>query len=129
MPMNVRALEALPLAALLLAAGCQQSQPANEAQPKAEAKRDASEYLSQPLVTDIYTADPAAHVWNGKIHVYPSHDIDGPTPEAALGRTFELRDYRILEMDRIGGPVRVGRSVERRGGQESVTTGQYWWSP
>jgi len=102
------ALEVLPLAVLLLTAGCQQSQPANEAQPKTEAKRDASEYLSQPLVKDIYTADPSAHVWNGKIYVYPSHDIDGPTPEDDLGSHFEMRDYRILSMDKIGGPVSVG---------------------
>jgi len=102
------ALEVLPLSILLLTAGCQQSQPANETQSKTEAKRDASEYLSQPLVKDIYTADPSAHVWNGKIYVYPSHDIDGPTPEDDLGSHFEMRDYRILSMDKIGGPVTVG---------------------
>jgi hypothetical protein len=71
------------------------------------AKADPSRYLSQPLVTDIYTADPSAHVWDGKIYVYPSHDIDGPTPEDDLGAHFEMRDYRVLSMDRIGGKVTV----------------------
>jgi len=76
----------LPLALAALTAGCQQQQPAaNEAQPAGDAKRAASDYLSQPLVKDIYTADPSAHVWDGKIYVYPSHDIDGPTPEDDLG--------------------------------------------
>ena len=28
------------------------------------------------LVTNIYTADPSAHVFNGKIYIYPSHDED-----------------------------------------------------
>ena len=32
--------------------------------------------LSAPLVTHIYTADPSAHYFNGKIYIYPSHDID-----------------------------------------------------
>ena len=32
--------------------------------------------ISQPLVRHIYTADPSAHVFNGKIYIYPSHDID-----------------------------------------------------
>ncbi|MCI6551242.1 MAG: family 43 glycosylhydrolase [Prevotella sp.] len=32
-----------------------------------------------PFVTSIYTADPSAHVWkDGRLYVYPSHDIDPP---------------------------------------------------
>ncbi|WP_416465444.1 glycoside hydrolase family 43 protein [Sphingomonas sp. VDB2] len=110
MPMSLRTLTALPLTmALLATAACQkQEQPDNKAQPAKESRRDASEYLSQPLVKDIYTADPSAHVWNGKIYVYPSHDIDGPTAEDDLGSHFEMRDYHFLSMDKIGGPVTVG---------------------
>ncbi len=30
-----------------------------------------------PFITSIYTADPSAHVWSdGRLYVYPSHDID-----------------------------------------------------
>lgn len=109
MPMSLRKLAPLALATALLATACQPSaQPENKAQEASDSRRDASDYLSQPLVKDIYTADPSAHVWNGKIYVYPSHDIDGPTPEDDLGAHFEMRDYRILSMDKIGGPVTVG---------------------
>ncbi|MBV7531054.1 family 43 glycosylhydrolase [Chitinophaga sp. sic0106] len=32
-----------------------------------------------PFVTDIYTADPSAHVWaDGRLYVYPSHDVAPP---------------------------------------------------
>lgn len=32
-----------------------------------------------PIITDIYTADPSAHVWNdGRLYVYPSHDLEPP---------------------------------------------------
>jgi len=32
-----------------------------------------------PFVRSIYTADPSAHVWaDGRLYVYPSHDIDPP---------------------------------------------------
>ncbi len=32
-----------------------------------------------PFVRHIYTADPSAHVWkDGRLYVYPSHDIDPP---------------------------------------------------
>ena len=62
----------------------------------------AARAISHPLVTHIYTADPSAHVFDGKIYVYNSHDIDGPTPEDDLGAHFEMRDYRVLKMDGIG---------------------------
>ena len=32
-----------------------------------------------PFITNIYTADPSAHVWkDGRLYVYPSHDVDPP---------------------------------------------------
>jgi len=101
MPMQLP-IRTLPLALLALTAGCQHASPA------ATTDKASRRYLSQPLVSEIYTADPSAHVWNGKIYVYPSHDIDGPTPEDDLGSHFEMRDYRILSMDRVGGPVTLG---------------------
>src|ERR1700733_8823101 len=34
---------------------------------------------ANPFITTIYTADPSAHVWSdGRLYVYPSHDIDPP---------------------------------------------------
>jgi GH43 family beta-xylosidase len=92
--------------ALLLTVGCQQK-PDDGVKPNT-AKRAASEYLSQPLVNDIYTADPSAHVWNGKMYIYPSHDIENSAPQDDMGSHFDMRDYRILSMDRIGGPVTAG---------------------
>lgn len=64
-------------------------------------------YLAQPLVREIYTADPSAHLFDGKLYVYASHDIDGSTPEDDLGAHFEMRDYRVLSMDSVGGAVTV----------------------
>ena len=66
------------------------------------------QYLSQPLVTSIYTADPSAHVFHGKIYVYPSHDVPTDIPDDDLGSEYAMHDYRVLEMDLIGGPVTVG---------------------
>jgi len=35
--------------------------------------------MKNPFVTDIYTADPSAHVWaDGRLYVYPSHDVAPP---------------------------------------------------
>jgi hypothetical protein len=63
------------------------------------------EYLSQPLVTNIYTADPSAHVFNDKIYIYPSHDTATGTPENDNGDHFNMMDYHILSMDSVGGKV------------------------
>lgn len=68
---------------------------------------DGRGYRSQPLVTDIYTADPSAHVFGGRLYVYPSHDVDAGIPDDDLGSQYAMHDYRVLSMDRIGGPVTV----------------------
>src|SRR5690606_18011937 len=60
---------------------------------------------SQPLVTDIYTADPSAHVFEGKIFIYPSHDIDAGIPENDMGDHFGMKDYHVFSMEKAGGKV------------------------
>jgi hypothetical protein len=57
------------------------------------------------LVENLYTADPAAHVFNGKIYIYPSHDIESGIPENDLGDHFDMRDYHIFSMEEIDGEV------------------------
>jgi len=61
--------------------------------------------ISQPLVKHIYTADPSAHVFNGKIYIYPSHDIDAGDAFDDLGSHFAMEDYHVLSMDHPGGKV------------------------
>ena len=68
-------------------------------------KPDPSKFLTQPLVKDLYTADPSAHVFNGKIFIYPSHDIDAGVPADDLGSHFAMRDYHVFSMDAVGGKV------------------------
>jgi len=55
--------------------------------------------ISQPLVTHIYTADPSAHVFEGKIYIYPSHDIEAGIPFNDNGDHFGMEDYHVLSMD------------------------------
>ena len=64
-----------------------------------------SNAIASPLIKHIYTADPAAHVFNGKIYIYPSHDIDAGIPENDNGDHFDMRDYHVLSMDCIDGEV------------------------
>lgn len=55
--------------------------------------------ISQPIVSHIYTADPSAHVFNGRLHIYPSHDIEAGIPFNDLGDHFGMEDYHVLSMD------------------------------
>lgn len=57
--------------------------------------------ISQPLVKNIYTADPSAHVFNGKIYIYPSHDVDAGEAFDDLGSHFAMEDYHVISMDTI----------------------------
>jgi len=57
--------------------------------------------ISKPLVKHIYTADPSAHVFNGKIYIYPSHDIDAGEAFDDLGSHFDMQDYHVFSMDSI----------------------------
>lgn len=61
--------------------------------------------ISKPLVKHIYTADPSAHVFGGKIFIYPSHDIESGIPFDDLGSHFAMEDYHVLSMDNIGSAV------------------------
>ena len=75
---------------------------AQEAQPRAPG---GQRYLAQPLVTEMYFADPAAHVFDGRVYVYGSHDIDAPPADDQPGKGYAMNDYVVLSMDRVGGPV------------------------
>jgi hypothetical protein len=55
--------------------------------------------LSEPLVTHMYTADPSAHVFEGKLYFYPSHDIDAGIPFDDLGSHFGMEDYHVFSLE------------------------------
>ncbi len=58
--------------------------------------------ISQPLVSHIYTADPAVHVFDGALYIYGSHDIDGGVPFNDDGDHFCMDDYHVLRMQAPG---------------------------
>lgn len=87
-----------------------------------------TKFLSPPLVTEIYTADPSAHVWNdGRIYIYPSRDIESGVAEDDLGSHFDMRDYQVLSMDRIGGPVTVHPTALDK--TQVPWVGRQMWAP
>lgn len=54
---------------------------------------------------DFYMADPSAHVFDGKIYIYPSHDVDAGIPENDNGDHFDMRDYHVFSIEDIDGEI------------------------
>ncbi|MDG3582307.1 glycoside hydrolase family 43 protein [Galbibacter pacificus] len=53
------------------------------------------------LLDHLYMADPSVHVFNDKLYIYPSHDIDSGIPENDNGDHFNMKDYHVLSMETI----------------------------
>lgn len=62
--------------------------------------------FDSPLIRHRYTADPSAHVFNDRIYLYPSHDIDHPDAVVDdTGDQYAMRDYHVFSMDAVGAEV------------------------
>jgi beta-xylosidase len=59
---------------------------------------------NEPLVKHIYTADPSAHVYEGKIYIYPSHDLDQDAASNDNGDQYKMEDYHVLSLDDFDSP-------------------------
>jgi len=53
------------------------------------------------LVPDLFMADPSAHVFDGKIYIYPSHDVESGIAENDNGDHFDMNDYHVYSLDGI----------------------------
>ncbi|MBO4315119.1 MAG: family 43 glycosylhydrolase, partial [Prevotella sp.] len=52
-----------------------------------------------PIIRDQYTADPTARVFNGKMYLYPSHDIF--PPEGQRQDWFCMEDYHVFSSENL----------------------------
>ncbi len=52
-----------------------------------------------PIIKGQFTADPTARVFNGRMYLYPSHDIESPIDE--LKEWFCMEDYHVFSSDNL----------------------------
>ena len=52
------------------------------------------------LIPHLFTADPAVHYFEGKLYIYPSHDIESGIPENDNGDHCDMRDYHVFSIDK-----------------------------
>jgi beta-xylosidase len=80
-----------------------------------------------PLVTHIYTADPSAHVFEGKLYIYPSHDLEHDGPDNDNGDQYAMEDYHVLSMDNVDSPcVDHGQVLHMK---DVPWVGSQMWAP
>ena len=56
-------------------------------------------FAQNPFIRNQFTADPSARVFNGKVYVFPSHDIMSPVePER---QWFSMEDYHVFSSENL----------------------------
>jgi hypothetical protein len=55
-------------------------------------------FAQNPLIMDQFTADPTARVFEGKIYIYPSHDIPA-SPGKGRANWFVMEDYHVFSSE------------------------------
>lgn len=80
---------------------------------------------NQPLVANIFTADPSAHVFEGKLYIYPSHDLEHSEASNDNGDQYKMEDYHVLSMDDITAPcIDHGEAIHMK--DIPWVSGQMW---
>jgi hypothetical protein len=79
---------------------------------------------ANPFVTSIFTADPSAHVWSdGRLYVYPSHDVDPPLGSNLMDR------YHVFSTDDMVHWRDEGEILKSSQVTWSGPPGGFMWAP
>ncbi len=57
-------------------------------------------FAQNPIIRDQYTADPTARIFNGKVYVFPSHDIFAVEGKGRPG-WFCMEDYHVFSSENL----------------------------
>lgn len=81
-----------------------------------------------PIIRDQFTADPTARVFNGKVYVYPSHDIPAPA-DYARKDWFCMADYHVFSSENLTEWTDHGVIVTQGGVPWGNPKGYSMWAP
>lgn len=57
-------------------------------------------YAQNPIITNQFTADPSARVFDGEVYLYPSHDILAEEGRGRIG-WFCMEDYHVFSSENL----------------------------
>jgi len=82
-----------------------------------------------PIVRNQFSADPTARVFNGKVYVFPSHDI--PTPPEKPGKKdwFCMADYHVFSSENLTDWTDHGVIVSQNKVSWVDSTSYSMWAP
>ncbi len=60
-----------------------------------------SKTIPGPFISGLYSADPSAHVFNGRLYVYPSHDRKSDARPDNDGSQYDMVDYHVYSTDSV----------------------------
>ncbi len=81
-----------------------------------------------PLIRDQFTADPTARVFEGKVYLYPSHDIPA-TPGHGRAGWFVMEDYHVFSSENLIDWKDHGVIVSQTGVEWADPAGYAMWAP
>lgn len=81
-----------------------------------------------PIIRDQFTADPTARVFNGKMYLFPSHDI--PAPESVQRKDwFCMADYHVFSSTDLNNWTDHGVIVSQENVEWVNPTSYSMWAP
>lgn len=85
-------------------------------------------FAQNPIIRDQFTADPSARVFNGKVYLYPSHDIRA---KEGQGRPnwFCMEDYHVFSSENLGDWVDHGVIVSQNNVEWVKSDSYSMWAP
>jgi beta-xylosidase len=98
---------------LLLAACALPATPEpTTAPPDTPTSEPPMDIFKKPLIPNMYTADPSARVFDGKLYIYPSHDLDHNNTSNGEGDQYDMEDYHVFSMENMNSlPVDHGEAL------------------
>ncbi len=85
-------------------------------------------FSQNPIIMDQFTADPSARVFEGKVYVYPSHDILANEERGRVG-WFCMEDYHVFSSDNLSDWTDHGVIVSQNKVNWVDSTSYSMWAP
>jgi hypothetical protein len=85
-------------------------------------------FAQNPIIMDQFTADPSARVFDGRVYVYPSHDILANEEQGRVG-WFCMEDYHVFSSDNLTDWTNHGVIVSQSKVPWVDSTSYSMWAP
>ncbi len=86
-------------------------------------------FAQNPIVRNQFSADPSARVFNGRVYVFPSHDILAPEGKKLRKDWFCMEDYHVFSSENLIDWTDHGMIVSQYDPSWADSTSYSMWAP